>query len=439
MAQEVDLFQKTLSPSRLCHVMNPLHASPELNHELLRSPALPAAARLALKLLQQMPQGSLHLVLPAPQTGENPAVLRLGVQTAAEPTAIMKLYSWQVFERVLSSGDVGLAEGYIEGEWDSPDVVALLGLFLDNRQHLEQLVYGRWWMRLYLRLRHAWHRNSKKGSQKNIHAHYDIGNAFYDLWLDKTMNYSSAWFEGNLDQDLSQAQQAKVRRALRMAQVKAGDRVLELGCGWGGLAEVAVGEFGAQVTGVTLSSEQLQFAQDRMHRQGFAAQAELRHQDYRDIADGPFDAICSIEMFEAVGREFWSTYFRTLMQQLKPGGLACIQTIVIDDAHFKRYLRSSDFIQQYIFPGGTLPSPSAFVTEAQKAGLQLVDRFAFGGDYAETLKRWRVQFKAQESALRSQGFDQRFMRIWAFYLMYCEAGFRSGSTDVVQFTLRKPV
>jgi len=240
-------------------------------------------------------------------------------------------------------------------------------------------------------------------------------------------------------QPMREAQQAKVRRALRMAGVQPGHRVLEIGCGWGALAEMATTEFGASLVGVTLSTEQLAWAQARMQRLGTAAQADLRLQDYRDIAasEGPFDAICSIEMIEAVGREYWPTYFQAVARLLKPGGRACIQSIVIADELFERYLGSTDFIQQYIFPGGCLPSPTAFREEAERAGLQLVDAFSFGQDYAHTLKLWRDDFLAREEQVLTLGFDRRFMRIWEFYLAYCEAAFAERNTDVAQYTLVK--
>jgi cyclopropane-fatty-acyl-phospholipid synthase len=290
---------------------------------------------------------------------------------------------------------------------------------------------------LAYRVKHLLNRNTKTNSQKNIHAHYDLGNHFYTLWLDGTMNYSSAWFEGDVTKPMQEAQHAKVRRALRMADVKPGDRVLEIGCGWGALAEKAALEFGAHVTGVTLSTEQLAWAQKRMASAGQTAQADLRLQDYRDIVDAPFDAICSIEMVEAVGREYWPTYFQSVARLLKTGGRACIQSIVIDDALFARYVGSTDFIQQYIFPGGCLPCPAEFRKQAQAVGLKVVDEFAFGQDYAETLRRWRADFLAQRSVVLANGFDERFVRIWEFYLSYCEAAFEERNIDVVQYTLVK--
>jgi cyclopropane-fatty-acyl-phospholipid synthase len=392
----------------------------------------PSAAWAVLRLLQRLQHGSLDLQLP------DGAVLHLGQAGAMSQRAALRLHDWRVCNAVLKSGDIGFAECWIEGRWSSPDLVALLKLFIANRDTIETAIYGSWWGRLAYRIKHLRNRNSRQGSKKNIHAHYDIGNSFYRQWLDETMNYSSAWFNGDKTQALPQAQWAKVRRALAECQLQPGQRVLEIGCGWGALAELAARENGVHVTGVTLSSEQLAHAQERLQLAGLAAQAELRLQDYRDIKDGPFDAIASIEMFEAVGREYWDSYFQTVHDKLKPGGRACIQSITIRDDLFERYVRSTDFIQQYIFPGGLLPSRSVFVQQAQKAGLQVVNELAFGTDYAETLSRWRAQFLDRDGPLRQLGFDTRFMRIWEFYLAYCEAAFATGNTDVVQFTLRRP-
>lgn len=343
--------------------------------------------------------------------------------------------------QALKSGDIGFAESYIAGDWTTPDLTALLRVLVQNRRELDAVVFGTWWGRLAYRARHLLNRNNKANSRKNIHAHYDLGNAFYALWLDSSMNYSSALFE-SAHTPMREAQHAKVRRALRMAGVQTGSRVLEIGCGWGALAEMATTELGANLVGVTLSTEQLAWAQQRLATLGATNQAELRLQDYRDIGvttpDAPFDAICSIEMVEAVGREYWPTYFQTVARLLKPGGRACIQTITIADDLFDRYLKSTDFIQQYIFPGGCLPSPSAFREHARAAGLEVVDEFAFGQDYARTLACWREQFVAEQSRVLTLGFDQRFVRIWTFYLAYCEAAFAERNTDVMQFTLRKP-
>ncbi|AMM24865.1 SAM-dependent methyltransferase [Variovorax sp. PAMC 28711] len=387
----------------------------------------PSAARTVLGMLQRLAHGSLTVRLP------DGSVQHFGAAPGTGPTASLTLRNWEPCRAALKSGDIGFAESYIAGDWSTPNLTDLLKVFIANRRAIEDVVYGSWFGRLLYRVRHLLHRNSKAGSSRNIHAHYDLGNAFYTLWLDETMNYSSAWFEGNLAGPMREAQHAKVRRALEMANVQPGDRVLEIGCGWGALAEMAASSFGASVTGVTLSTEQLAFAQGRTA----GLSVDLRLQDYRDIKDAPFDAICSIEMVEAVGREYWPTYFQSVSRLLKPGGRACVQSIVIDDELFDRYIDSTDFIQQYIFPGGCLPCPREFRREAEAAGLEVVDAFAFGADYAETLRRWRENFLAQRGHILQLGFDERFMRIWEFYLAYCEAAFAQANIDVVQYTLQK--
>jgi cyclopropane-fatty-acyl-phospholipid synthase len=389
----------------------------------------PASARAVFKLLGRLTHGTLDVQLP---DGEQ---MRFGRGDA--PHAAIRLVDWRVCGAALRRGDIGFAEAYIDGGWTSPNLAALLQLFIANRDAIEQIVYGSFWGGLAYRVKHLLNRNSRRGSRKNIHAHYDIGNPFYRLWLDETMNYSSALFEGDFTRPTADAQLVKVRRALAECNLQPGQHLLEIGCGWGALAETAAREIGARVTGVTLSTEQLEFARERLARHGVAPLADLRLQDYRDIDDGPFDAGASIEMCEAVGREYWGDFFATLHRQLKPGGRACLQTITIRDDLFDRYVKSTDFIQQYIFPGGLLPSPSAFRAEARRAGFEIVNELAFGPDYAETLRRWRVQFLARDPQVRRLGFDNRFMRIWEFYLAYCEAAFETGNTDVMQFTLRR--
>ena len=389
----------------------------------------PPAARAVLHLLKSLNHGTLDLQLPDGSSAH------FGTQAPEQPRAAIRLHNWNVCAAALKSGDIGFAESYIAGDWTTPDLTTLLTLFVANRDQIETVIYGSWWGSLLYRAKHLFNRNSRTGSQKNIHAHYDLGNEFYRLWLDPTMNYSSAWFEGDRSAGLVTAQWAKVRRALRECGVQPGHRVLEIGCGWGALAECAAREFGATVTGVTLSTEQLAWAEARLVKADLPA--ELRLQDYRDIDDGPFDAIASIEMFEAVGREYWPGFFNTLKTQLKPGGLACIQSITIRDDLFERYVKSSDFIQQYIFPGGLLPSPRAFRAAAAQSGLTVVNELDFGLDYAETLRRWRHQFLGADTPVRKLGFDTRFMRIWEFYLAYCEAAFATGNTSVMQFTLRR--
>ena len=390
----------------------------------------PAAARTVLQLLQKIRHGSITLHLP------DGSVQRFG--DSATPHATLHLKNWNAFTGALKSGDIGFAESFIDGDWTTPDLTGLLRVLVQNRAEVDRVIFGSWVGRLAYRIKHLLQRNTRSNSKKNIHAHYDLGNAFYSLWLDPTMNYSSALFDGDLTQSLSQAQSAKVRRALQQVDLAPGSRVLEIGCGWGALAEMATLEHGAHVTGVTLSTEQLDFARARMQRQGLAERTDLRLQDYRDIQDGPYDAACSIEMIEAVGQGFWPTYFSTVARMLKPGGKACIQSIVIADALFERYLASTDFIQQYIFPGGCLPSPSEFKAQARSAGLVVVEEHAFGHDYAHTLKRWCEAFLAQREEVLTLGFDQRFMHIWEFYLCYCEAAFMEDNIDVLQYTLQKP-
>jgi cyclopropane-fatty-acyl-phospholipid synthase len=410
----------------------PLHASIELDQQIADSyalsAALPTQARVVLGMLGRLEHGVLRLTIPDGTT------LVFG-EAGSELTASLVLKNWEPCTAALKSGDIGFAETYIAGHWQTDDLAALLELFIRNRTTLENAIYGSWWGGLLYRLRHLFNRNSKSGSRRNIHAHYDIGNRFYQLWLDPSMTYSSALF-ATAGQSLQEGQQAKYLRILEQLQLPAGGRVLEIGCGWGGFAEVATTR-GAHVTGLTLSTEQLDFAQQRLQQAGLAQQAELRLQDYRDV-QGEFDGIASIEMFEAVGETYWDSYFACVAQRLKRGGRACIQTITIDDPLFDRYRKGTDFIQQYIFPGGMLPSPSAFRAYAARHGLTVEAELGFGLDYARTLAEWHSEFNHRLDAVRAQGFDEGFIRTWQFYLAYCEAGFRARSTDVMQFTLVKP-
>ncbi len=403
----------------------------------------PASAKTMMSLLGRLRHGALTVMLPdgtMRRFGEHPQA-QAG-QGLPALCASITLHNWEVCTAALKSGDIGFAESYIAGDWSTPNLTELLKVFIANRRTLDEVIHGTWMGRLLYRIKHLLNHNSRSNSRKNIHAHYDLGNTFYALWLDETMNYSSAWFEGDLTRPLASAQNAKVRRALEAARVKIGDRVLEIGCGWGALAEMAATRFGASIVGVTLSDQQLAYAKSRMalaaEKLGRAQRADLRLQDYRDIQDEAFDAICSIEMVEAVGQAYWPEYFQTVSRLLKPGARACIQSIVIDDALFARYAQSTDFIQQYIFPGGCLPCPSEFRRQARAAGLEVEEELAFGKDYAETLRRWRAAFLQRTSEVAGLGFDQRFMRIWEFYLCYCEAAFDCGDIDLVQYTLVKP-
>ena len=338
----------------------------------------PAAARSTLQLLQRLRHGSLTLQLP------DGSLQRFGHGEGIH--ASLSLHNWNVFGAALKSGDIGFAESYLAGDWHTPNLTDLLRLFIANRRDIEDVIYGSWFGRLAYWIRHKLNRNSKTNSRKNIHAHYDLGNAFYQLWLDGTMNYSSALFE-TPDQDMVAAQHAKVRRALSMAGAKTGDRVLEIGCGWGALAEMATAEFDASITGVTLSTEQLAFAQQRMERLGTSSRADLRLQDYRDINDGPYDAICSIEMVEAVGREYWPTYFQSVARLLKPGGRACIRRSGFPVEQFSKLIDDGH--------GAALQKNSS--TDAQESGMlgqdlqvQLLPACAAGIDIGGAKERGRI-------------------------------------------------
>ncbi|WLI89836.1 cyclopropane-fatty-acyl-phospholipid synthase family protein [Massilia sp. R2A-15] len=392
----------------------------------VRAESPPAAARIILKLLSSLRHGALALRTP------DGASRHYGDDSA--PVAL-ELKNWNLFNASMRSGDIGFAQTYIDGDWSTSNLAGLVELLARNRAAIESLVYGSWWGGLAYRIRHLLNRNSKAGSRKNIHAHYDIGNRFYELWLDPSMTYSSALFAGGAGTSLELAQAAKYGRILDQLALAPGARVLEIGCGWGGFAEMAA-RAGAHVTGLTLSTEQLAYARQRMINAGLADQADLRLCDYRDSV-GQYDAIASIEMFEAVGESYWPGYFECIARSLKPGGRACVQTIVIADDLFARYRKGTDFIQQFIFPGGMLPSPSVFERLAREHGLQVVDRFGFGIDYADTLVAWRRAFHARLDAVRAQGFDEVFIRTWEFYLCYCEAAFRARNTDVMHFTLVK--
>lgn len=340
--------------------------------------------------------------------------------------------------RVLKSGDIGFAEGYMAGEWDTPDLAVLLETLVNNYDHIRRLFDGNLLMNAVNWLGHRLNRNSRGGSRRNIHAHYDLGNAFYAAWLDPSMTYSSARFE-HPGQPLQEAQRAKYAALARLMDLKAGQSVLEIGCGWGGFAEFAAREIGAAVTGVTISREQHDYARRRMFEAGLAERADIRLLDYRDV-QGRFDRVASIEMFEAVGREYWPAYFQKVHDVLKPGGRAGLQIITIQDDLFDEYDARTDFIQKYVFPGGSLPSEGRMAPSIEEAGLNRTAAERFGLDYAETLAEWMRRFDAAWTAIcqDDQAFDDRFRRLWRFYLAYCEAGFRSGRTDVIQIALCRP-
>jgi cyclopropane-fatty-acyl-phospholipid synthase len=404
-------------------------AGPALAGARLDTSSFPATARWAVRLLARIEHGSIAVTFPEGQR----ATFGRGA-----PQADITLVNWNVVSAALRRGDVGFAESFIDGDWSTRNLAQLLVVFLRNRAAFERVFYGSFFGGLLNRIRHLLNRNTREQAKKNIHAHYDLGNAFYALWLDRSFTYSSALFETLGDPHapaddvaLVAGQDAKYARVLAELKVAPGGRLLEIGCGWGGFAQRAA-LAGHSVRGLTLSPAQLDFARRRLAAAG--TEADLRLQDYRE-ENGVYDGVASIEMFEAVGEAYWPVYFATLARCLKRGARACVQTIVIDDGLFARYRKSTDFIQQYIFPGGMLPSPRAFEQHANAAGLQVVNRLAFGKHYAKTLATWRARFEAQLPAVRSLGFDDRFIAIWTFYLAYCEAAFAEGSTDVVHFTL----
>jgi cyclopropane-fatty-acyl-phospholipid synthase len=391
---------------------------------------LPISAQTVLGILSQLRSGHLTLTLPngeVSEFGNKADVLQADIQ----------VLDWSFFKQLLSHGDIGFAESYIRGEWNTSDLKAILELAIRNRTTLEKAIYGSWLGSILYRLKHLLRDNSKAGSRKNIHAHYDLGNAFYSLWLDPTMSYSSAWFSDGDKQTLADAQRAKIQRILSSLDTKPGDHVLEIGCGWGGVMEEALRSQTA-ITGLTLSTEQKAYAENRLKTVSSqisnSKHFEVRLQDYRDCQE-QFAGIASVEMFEAVGEKHWPEYFQTIAKCLKTGGKACIQTIVIAEELFERYRHNTDFIQQYVFPGGMLPSRTSFKASAAKAGLQIENEFAFGADYAKTLCLWRDSFNAKLQEVRQLGFDEAFIRLWNFYLMYCAAGFAERNIDVVQFTL----
>lgn len=379
--------------------------------------------KLFIAALQRIRVGELTLITPEKETwhfaGKEPG-----------PIADLTLHDWGVLKRVFVRGDVGFAEDYIDGKWDTEDLPALLTLAAMNEDALERLFHGTWWIKAWFRFKHYLRDNSKAGSIRNIRAHYDVGNDFYQLWLDASMTYSSALYEGDEKRSLEEAQHAKYKRILDKLGAKASE-ILEIGCGWGGFMEAAE-RSGHTVKGLTLSNEQAKFAKLRLKTAALGDNVAI--QDYRDEKN-LFDHIVSIEMFEAVGERYWDAYFAKVKELLKPGGKAVIQTITIADEIFEDYLSRSDFLQQYTFPGGALPSDKVFVARAEKAGLKSLSVYRFGQDYARTLSIWLKNLEAQILPIRELGYGEDFLRSWRFYLSYCIAGFATRRTDVMQVEL----
>ncbi len=354
----------------------------------------------------------------------------------AGPAGEIVVHDPDIFARLIREGDLGFCDTYLDGGWSTSDLQALMDLLHLDNDEVYNGFPGMGPLRAYERMRHWMNSNSKKGSRKNIAYHYDLGNEFYKLWLDDTMTYSSALFRSG-QENLEKAQTQKYASMVDQMAVKPGDHILEIGCGWGGFAEYAARERGLRVTGLTISQAQHDFAVARIQRAGLSDRVDIKLQDYREET-GQYDGIASIEMFEAVGEKYWPTYFDTVLKRLRPGRNATLQIITIREDRFASYRKSVDFIQKYIFPGGMLPSPSALRHEVEKAGLRVLGSIEFGKSYSQTLRRWHEVFNRRWSDVASMGFDDRFRRMWNFYLTSCAGAFEGGNCDVTQITVTKP-
>lgn len=390
---------------------------------------LPYWFRAAGRIATRLDWGSIVAVLP-----DGRRFRFSGREQGVEGVLIVN--DFRFARDVLRGGNIGFAESYIAGHWETPDLTALLEVVARNSQRVSEYLRGRPLLLFANRLLHALNANTRRGARRNIAFHYDLGNDFYGAWLDPTMTYSSARF-ADANQDLADAQLNKYRALARKIALGPDQNILEVGCGWGGFAEFAAREYGCRVTGITISPSQHAFARQRIFEAGLAEKVDIKLIDYRDVG-GRYDRIASIEMFEAVGERYWPVFFNTLAERLKPGGLAGLQIITIADRFFDEYRRGADFIRRHIFPGGLLPSPGALAHEISRAGLDWRATSTFGRDYAQTLARWRERFRAAWPRLTTLGFDERFRRLWEFYLSYCEAGFRAGNIDVAQLSLARP-
>ena len=389
---------------------------------------LPFFVRHAFSFATRIENGTLLVRLPDGRSFEFGG-LRPG------PAAEMMINDYDFARRILKGGDIGVAEAFLRGEWETPNLTEFLRLFCANHHLIAQMLENQPLIRFWQQFKHWLNRNTKSGSKRNIHAHYDLGNRFYEQWLDPSMTYSSALFD-ETTRDLAHGQRNKYAALARESRIEQGHSVLEIGCGWGGFAEYAAKEIGCNVTGLTISKEQFDFAQKRMFEAGLNEKVEIKLLDYRDET-GRYDRIASIEMFEAVGQKFWPVYFKQVSDRLLPGGVAGLQVITIQDQFFKAYCGEVDFIRRYMFPGGMLPSPSIMKSLGEKFGLSIQHQRIFGVDYADTLAEWRDRFRAAWPNLTPLGFDERFRRMWEYYFAYCEAGFREGNIDVRQIVYSK--
>jgi cyclopropane-fatty-acyl-phospholipid synthase len=352
------------------------------------------------------------------------------------PGAIMQFQSWSGIFRLFFGGYMGLGEGYLEDDWTTPSLRTVFQFGLANQESLKKQLSGTLPVRIVSRLMRLKRRNSVSGSRRNIAYHYDLGNAFYETWLDATMTYSSG-LHVEAAKTLEEAQIAKYRRIVDRLQIGPDHRVLEIGCGWGGFAEFAARETGAFVTAITISQEQYDYAVERIARAGLQDRVDIQLRDYRDVT-GQYDRVVSIEMLEAVGESYWPDYFHIVNQSLAPQGRAMVQVITVPDARFDNYRRKSDFIQRHIFPGGMLLSPGEMERQSETAGLVVEDAFYFGQSYGFTLDQWHDRFEQNWANIEKQGFDERFRRLWSYYLNYTAAGFHAGTIDVGQFLLTRP-
>lgn len=384
--------------------------------------------RFVLRAFGRWRYGSLSVILPNGERVEFAG-------TEPGPHAELEFRNYKLVRKLLLRGDIGFAESYMDGDWETPHLDVLLEAFLRNEPALAEIAEGGWLARLTNKALHQLRRNSRAGSRRNISYHYDLGNAFYGLWLDETWAYSSAVF-ATPEQALVEAQTNKFRLMLERLDLQAEHHLLEIGSGWGGFALYAARETGCRVTSITLSQEQLEEAQRRAEAEGLSAQVEFRLLDYRDL-NCQYDRVVSIEMYEAVGERYWPEYFASLERVLKPGGRAAIQGITIDHEIFDYYRRNVDFIQTYIFPGGMLASVKAFEERVNVAGLRFDDARFYGQHYAATLREWRRRVWLARDKVTAL-FDARFLRMWLYYLAYCEVGFRLGRIDLMQVTLHKP-
>jgi cyclopropane-fatty-acyl-phospholipid synthase len=382
--------------------------------------------RFLLAILSNLHCGRLTLTLPDGSQHQFSGAM-------SGPVSDLTIRTESALRRLLHDGKMGFCEAFMDGEASSQSLPTLIELAVLHDKYLENALKTNIFRQAGLRLFHMLRRNNKLGSAKNIAHHYDIGNSFYEAWLDPTMTYSSAVFDSETD-DLTTAQLNKYKRLAELADIQPGDRVLEIGCGWGGFAKFVSQHIGAHVTGITISQAQLAYAEASLAEAGLQNKVDLKLMDYRDL-QGRFDKIVSIEMFEAVGQAYWPVYFDTISRMLKSGGRAVIQSITINHDAFQSYRDQPDFIQRYIFPGGMLPSMPMLQTPVTQAGLELVAENGYASDYARTLQEWRARFLASWPSLAGDKFDNRFRRMWELYLAYCEGGFRAGMIDVKQILL----